>query len=309
MDVKDKTQLDPVASFDLLLESPLDAELRLKDQENSKNAFVSALKSIFYEDKEAFFSRYGSSANFIHWLQLKTLTQEQSVALSFGKDPDVVNLNSLNKYELETGLKSQFVKHYRYRLQKMQNDPVLKERETPKRLLEWFKENKILVDDGLKRIADKLKIIDLQEYEWTFDVLDDDVIDETTTSQVIVVEKTGDVGNLFGIEISSEVIDTNSDLIVKVAQKKQKRAHALHEKIIDLFREDKLQSPRDLWERLEGLAGPKEDDLIQEASSWIASVAEILWRSHTGRTRIMKKRNFENFISKLKNHPEKYFHG
>lgn len=54
-------------------------------------------------DRSAFFSRRRADADFAFWCKKKTWTAEEAVALSFEKDPRIVNVGSLRSYKSVVG--------------------------------------------------------------------------------------------------------------------------------------------------------------------------------------------------------------
>jgi hypothetical protein len=96
-----------------------------------------------------------------------------------------------------------------------------------------------------------------------------------------------------------DVIQVKNKLYIKnmESKPKQKRENTLHEKIRQVYEDSKDKSPRIIWKKLKQLVDEEDNDIIQEVDGWTKPGAKIFGISGAG----MKKRTFQNVISKLKN--------
>jgi hypothetical protein len=78
---------------------------------------------------------------------------------------------------------------------------------------------------------------------------------------------------------------------------KQKREHALHELMKDMYAGSDDKSPAEIWKKLKQMGS--QEGVINHMDQWTEVDAKIQWTSHTGKLRTMDRRSFENEISKL----------
>ena len=72
------------------------------------------------EDRYAFFNEVSAEARFDYWLKIPVWTLDEAVALSLGKDPDVVSITKLRSLLKEEGSCSSFFKEYEQRSRHLQ---------------------------------------------------------------------------------------------------------------------------------------------------------------------------------------------
>jgi hypothetical protein len=111
-------------------------------------------------DEEEFFNHHDADADFDYWLEMACWKPEEAVALSMGKDPKVVNRETLNK-ELEerinqtaTASESVFFREYLKRCEQVaraQEIDVLPKNITPSASIKWATAQKMRLDDGLNK--------------------------------------------------------------------------------------------------------------------------------------------------------------
>jgi hypothetical protein len=126
-----------------LFAMPYDKLLELYEAEKEKEREEIALKAE-EEEKKRFFNLPSADADFEHWSKATYWTLEEAIALSFGKDPEVVNWNKLK--DSPTYPPSPFIEKYR-RIRdlalraknfKQLYDPCL-----PSQFLAWARRNRI----------------------------------------------------------------------------------------------------------------------------------------------------------------------
>lgn len=110
------------------------------------------------EDEEEFFNHHDADADFDHWLAMACWKAQEAVALSMGKDPRVVNRETLDK-ELEERTtdnafvsESVFFREYLKRCEQVaraQEIDVLPKNITPSAFLEWALGQKMALDAKL----------------------------------------------------------------------------------------------------------------------------------------------------------------
>jgi len=157
----------------------------------------------YYLDKLRFFNSPEAFADISHYLSKIKWTDEEAVSLCFGKDPKVVNMNSLNAYmddvENDPDAKySAFIKGYFNIMDILQSDPVIKEKHSPSFYLKWFNKHRIYVCEDLQNQAVQRGLAQMSDYQWmgeefvsyqTDDV--DSLIETETALSGISVEQHG----------------------------------------------------------------------------------------------------------------------
>lgn len=108
------------------------------------------------EDEEEFFNHHDADADFDHWLTMACWNAQEAVALSMGKDPRVVNRETLDK-ELEERMtdnafvsESVFFREYLKRCEQVaraQEIDFLPKNITPSAFVEWAVGQKIKLDE------------------------------------------------------------------------------------------------------------------------------------------------------------------
>jgi hypothetical protein len=115
------------------------AELLAKDPHELQELYKEErAKEADGEDRRRFFNRPHAKADFIHWGKAANWTLDEAVALSFGKEPTVVNWNTVKKYTEFSRFAGQYAKLRDLTLRaerwKQLYDPVL-----PGLFLAWAK--------------------------------------------------------------------------------------------------------------------------------------------------------------------------
>lgn len=122
-------------------------------------------------DHFRFFNMPYAKADFSHYLGHITWSREEAVALCLGKNPEVVNFDTLNEYisnnvDDPKAKNSAFISSYFNIRSKLLSDLSISDREPPLLFLNWFNANKVIADNDLIANVVKFKIISLDEYRW-----------------------------------------------------------------------------------------------------------------------------------------------
>lgn len=169
-------QLDAVnAYFSKLKEHAFDELVSQYDQEKKHEQLAMALLAV-RDDKLRFFNRPDANADFIHHCQKKTWTKDEAIALSFGKNPKIVNMDVLNNYRKNRPANdppsdSIFIKDFEKQRDILFSDPLLEDIAPPKAFLEWFADNRISVHPELQKMAVAFKLIAAEKYIWMENIL------------------------------------------------------------------------------------------------------------------------------------------
>lgn len=99
----------------------------------------------------------------------------------------------------------------------------------------------------------------------------------------------------FELEKNISIKNTKKDSV----KRKQKRVHALHELIKEIYNKSSDKSPRAIWNQLKEMCNERE--ILQEVDSWTKPDATIFWITHRGKEDEMIRSTFENYISRLNN--------
>ena len=176
-------QLDAVnAYFNSLKEHAFDELVSQYDQEKRHEQLAMALLAV-RDDKLRFFNRSDANADFIHHCQKKTWTKDEALALSFGKNPKIVNMDVLNNYRKNRPANdppsdSIFIKNFEKQRDILFSDPLLEDTAPPKSFLEWFADNRIPVHPELQKMAIAFKLIAAEKYIWMENILQIDTQSE-----------------------------------------------------------------------------------------------------------------------------------
>lgn len=105
------------------------------------------------------------------------------------------------------------------------------------------------------------------------------------------------------LDAISTIKNNNTSFTQKSAKSrkiKQKRKNALHEIIIEILRENKSISPREIWNKLKELSKKETCMTISAVDSWTECDAKITWISHRENSRPLKRSSFETLISNMR---------
>jgi len=148
-----------------------EAKIGLYDE--AQSAEIEELKSHswLYLDKLRFFNRTDAIANLDHYLSLVMWTREEAVALCFGKNPNVVNFDSLNAYVHDNDNDPQakysaFITDYFNVRDMLLSDPSVPEKEVPLFFLNWFNSHRVIIHDDLQQKVVQRKMIASSAYDW-----------------------------------------------------------------------------------------------------------------------------------------------
>lgn len=157
-----KNQIESMHIFDLL-------ELYKKQKDIERQEKTDEAR--FYLDKLRFFNGPEASAYIHHYLSKIKWTHEEAVALCFGKEPKVVNVDSLNAYlddiENDPDAKySAFIKGYFNIMDILQSDPAIKEKNSPSFYLKWFNKHRIYICEELQSQVIQRGLAEVSDYQW-----------------------------------------------------------------------------------------------------------------------------------------------
>lgn len=141
-------------------------------------------ESRYYLDKLRFFNSPEAFADISHYLSKIKWTHEEAVSLCFGKDPKVVNVDSLNAYlddvENDPDAKySAFIKGYFNIMDILQSDPAIKEKDSPSLYLKWFNKHRIYICEDLQDQAIQRGLAEVSDYQWMEEELKYYLVDDT----------------------------------------------------------------------------------------------------------------------------------
>lgn len=176
-------------------------KLELYNEEHLNEIETYIFESRFYLDKFRFFNMPNALANIDHYLSLVTWTREEATALCFGKNPEIVNFDTLNTYihgntNDPKAIYSAFINSYFNVRSMLLSDPLMADRIPPINFLNWFNKNKIIAYEKLRERAIKREIVLASEYRWIHDeiesVINEDIefIDKIYTSKPITNKDT-----------------------------------------------------------------------------------------------------------------------
>lgn len=167
--------------------------LLLQYREEKKYADLFEAFQTVSDDEDRFFNQSDATANFIHYCQLKSWRKEEAVALFFGKNPEIVNLETLNNYLNDPtlnrrGSSSSFIDGYKKILNIINSDLTLPEKASPKDFLTWFNNNRMLIPNYLRIVAIDFGIQRPEQFDWVNQMFED--IDETRPENTIKIQGT-----------------------------------------------------------------------------------------------------------------------
>ena len=81
----------------------------------------------------------------------------------------------------------------------------------------------------------------------------------------------------------------------------KKKTNPFKKLVTELHRNSESKTPEAIWTAMEKLCHGDVHPILQEVTPWDQINAEILWQSHRGEERHLKRRAFENMISELNN--------
>jgi hypothetical protein len=106
-----------------------------------------------WKEKQRFFNQPGANADLIHWGKMPTWTEQEGVALTFGKKPEIVNWETIKPYVDVSTFAQGYAKLHELAIRSVDAE-LLSDPTQPKDFVEWAKGIAIDLPDTLAAITE-----------------------------------------------------------------------------------------------------------------------------------------------------------